>query len=89
MCPSIRPAVSQLNFQILNRFQKALPTDRHDQINGIKIPLALEASGQVGFRVGRRMKSVADRTAEPEVFGTGLRFKAQPVDNLIDIDLIA
>jgi hypothetical protein len=89
MCQSIPPAVSQPGFQILNRFHKALPSDRHDQINGIKIDFAFKASGQVGFRVGRRMKSVANRTAEPKVSCTGSRFKSQPVDKLVNIDFIA
>jgi len=76
-------------FQILNRFHKTLGGDGHDQINGIKIHFARKASGQVGFRVGGRMKSVTGRTAEPEVFCAASRFKCQGVDNLINIDLIA
>jgi hypothetical protein len=78
-----------MGFQILNRFHEALGGDRHDQINGIKIKPTLEASSQVGFWVGRRMKSVANRTAEPKVCCTGPRFYGQGVDNLVNIDLIA
>jgi hypothetical protein len=78
-----------MGFQILNRFHEALGGDRHDQINGIKINFALEASSQVGFWVGGRMKSVTGRTAEPKVGCTGPRFYCQGVDHLVNIDLIA
>jgi hypothetical protein len=35
------------------------------------------------------MKTVANRTAEPEVFFTGSPLKSQALDNLINTDLVA
>jgi hypothetical protein len=76
-------------FQKLNGLNEASRGGRHDQVNGIKIDSAIKASGQVGLRIGRRMKPVANRTAEPEEFFAVSRLKSQPVDNQINIDVIA
>jgi hypothetical protein len=76
-------------FQKLNTFHEAFSGDLHDQINGIIIAPTIETACQVGLRVGRRMKTVANRTAEPEVFFTGSPLKSQALDNLINIDLVA
>jgi hypothetical protein len=76
-------------FQKLNGFHEASRGGRHNQVNGIKIDFAIKTSGQVGLRIGRRVKSVANRTAEPEGFFTGSPLKSQPVDNQINIDVIA
>jgi hypothetical protein len=76
-------------FQKLNRFHEAARGDRHDQINGVEVEPAIKTSGQVGLRICRRMKPMTNRTAEPEVFFAGSRFKSQPVDNQINIDFIA
>jgi hypothetical protein len=76
-------------FQILNGFHEASRGDRHDQINGIKIDFAIKTSGQVALRISRRMKPVANRTAEPEKFFAVSPLNSQPVDNQINIDVIA
>jgi hypothetical protein len=76
-------------FQKLNAFNEAFRGHLHDQINGIIIALAIETACQVGLRVGRRMKTVANWTAEPEVFFAGSPLKSQAIDNLINIDLVA
>jgi len=76
-------------FQKLNGLNEASRGGRHDQVNGIKIDFAIKTSGQVGLRIGRRMKSVANRTAEPEDFFTGSPLKSQPVDDQININVIA
>jgi hypothetical protein len=76
-------------FQKLNGFHEASRGGRHDQVNGIKIDFAIKTSGQVGLCIGRRMKSVANRTAEPEDFFTGSPLKSQPVDDQININVIA
>jgi hypothetical protein len=76
-------------FQKLNGFQEALRGGLHDQINGIIIALAIETARQIGLRIGRRMKTVANRTAETEVFFAGSPLKSQPTFNLIHIDLVA
>jgi len=76
-------------FQKLNGFHETSRGGRHDQVNGIEIDFAIKTSSQVGLRIGRRVKSVANRTAEPEGFFTGSSLKSQPVDNQINIDVIA
>ena len=76
-------------FLKLNGLHEASRGGRHDQVNGIKIDFAIKTSGQVGLRIGRRMKSVANRTAEPEDFFTGSPLKSQPVDDQININVIA
>jgi hypothetical protein len=78
-----------MGFQKLNGFHEASRGGRHDQVNGIKIDFAIKTSGQVSLRICRRMKPVANRTAEPEDFFAVSRIKPQPVDNQINIDVIA
>ncbi len=76
-------------FQKLNGFHKAARGGRHNQINGIEVEPAIKTSGQVGLRICRRMKSVANRTAESEDFFTRSPLKSQPVDDQININVIA
>jgi hypothetical protein len=76
-------------FQKLNRFHEAARGDRHDQINGVEVEPAIKTSGQIGLRIGRRMKPMTNRTAEPKDFFAVSRLKSQPVDNQINIDFIA
>ena len=62
--------------------------DKH--INRIEVFFAVEASGQICFMIGGRMKIVAKRAAEPERFTVVSHFKVQQIDNnLINGDLIA
>jgi hypothetical protein len=76
-------------FQKLNGFHKAARGGRHNQINGVEVEPAIKTSGQVGLRICRRMKSMTNRTTEPEDFFTVSPLKSQPVDNQINIDFIA
>jgi hypothetical protein len=76
-------------FQKLNGFHEASRGGRHDQVNGVEVELAIKTSGQVGLRIGRRMKPMTNRAAEPKDFFAVSRLKSQPVDNQINIDFIA
>jgi hypothetical protein len=76
-------------FQKLNGLNEASRGGGHDQINGVEVAPAIKTSGQVGLRICRRMKAMTHRTAEPEDFFSVSPLKSQPVDNQINIDVIA
>ena len=81
--------IADMVFQKLNGLNEASCGGRHDHINGVEVALAIKTSGQVGLRIGCCMKPVANRTAEPEDFFTGSPLKSQPVDDQININVIA
>ena len=81
--------IADMIFQKLNGLHEALRGDRHDQINGVEVALAIKTSAQVGLRICRRMKAMTNRTAEPEDFFALSPLKSQSVDKQINVDVIA
>jgi hypothetical protein len=57
--------------QAFDRFHKPRSVYQHKNVDNVKISLASKASCQVGRRVGRRLKFIADRAKKSEPAFTG------------------
>ena len=63
--------------------------DRHHQINGIEVFLATKTSGQIGFRINRRVKFVANGTKKAKASLFVSAWDAQRVfDHYVSGDVI-
>jgi len=77
-------------FEIFHSFHKAISSNGHHQINGVKILLAIKTSGQVGVWVGSCMEVVATWTSEAKPFGGMTHLQVQHGDDqLFNGDLVA
>ena len=77
-------------FEIFHSLHKAISSNGHHQINGVKILLAIKASGQVGLWVGGCMKVVTPWTSEAKPFGVMTYLQVQHGDDqLFNWDLVA
>jgi hypothetical protein len=77
-------------FQISHGIHKGATQNRHDQIDGIKVFFAIEASGQVGVWVDGRMIIAANGAAEPGDTGCPSHVQSQHLcDDGIHRDVIS
>ena len=53
-------------FEELHSFNEGTCSSSHDHINGIEVFSAIEASGEVGFRVNCGMEVLTEGASEPE-----------------------
>jgi hypothetical protein len=76
--------------EIFYSLQEAASLDDHDNVDGVKIFLAIKASGQVGVSAHSRVEVVTPRATEAKPFGGASYFQVQHLDDdLFNGDLIA
>ena len=64
--------------------------DEHDDVDGIEVALTLEASDEVGLRVGGGIKTAAEGTKEPEASIMSFVFEEEHLcDQWDDLDAVA
>ena len=77
-------------FKDFHCIYKAAITHRDNHIDRIEVFLAFEASGQIFFVIGSRMKIVTQGATEPDSFAVLFHLKVQQIDNdFINGDIIA
>jgi hypothetical protein len=77
-------------FKDFHCIYKAAITHRDNHIDRIEVFLAFEASGQICFVIGSRMKIVTQGATEPDSFAVLFHLKVQQIDNdFINGDIIA
>jgi len=86
----LRGLVVKLGPEEVDGLDKSAGPDLHHEVDGVEVPSASEASGQVGLRIGGGVEVRAQGTQEAESSLDGLRGPFEDFsDEAVDGDLVA